>query len=256
MGFEGSLVQPAASTVNAQDLATWEREAALIAASERRIVWHQPSRHEGPVAPAETSEEIFDGVEATLERLPMADEEITIQGGRERGLILHKLLEEVLTGETSEDVAALQKRAIELLAQLCIPDAEDAATGPSSGEMASAVRRALQLPVVAALRPRLLPEFRVYAGVLADQQMSLTVGVADAVATDEEGRVAAVIDWKSEVDPTAGQIDIYRGQVRDYLAATGASVGLVVFLTSNRVERVELPSGNPNTPPNTKQDVA
>ena len=27
----------------------------------------------------------------------------------------------------------------------------------------------------------------------------------------------------------------YRGQVRDYLAATGTPLGLIVFLTSNRV---------------------
>jgi ATP-dependent exoDNAse (exonuclease V) beta subunit len=242
MGFEGSPVQSAPSTINVQDLATWGRESAMIAASERRIVWHQPSRREEPVASAETPEEIFVGAEATLERLPMAEEQTTIQGGRERGLILHKLLEEVLTGEVADDVAQLQKRAIELLVQLGVPDAEDPAVGPSSGEMASAVRRALQLPVVAALRPRLLPEFRVYAGGLADQRMSLTAGIADAVATDDGGRVETVIDWKSDVDPTPGQIEIYRGQVRDYLAATGARVGLVIFLTSNRIERVELPT--------------
>ena len=106
--------------------------------------------------------------------------------------------------------------------------------------MASTVHRALQLPDVAALRPRLQPEFRVYAGVQAGQKMSLTAGIADAVASDEKGRVEAVIDWKSDVDPTPGQIEIYRGQVRDYLAATGAQVGLVVLLTSNQVERVEL----------------
>ena len=108
--------------------------------------------------------------------------------------------------------------------------------------MASAVQRALQLPDVAVLRPRLLPEFRVYAGVLADQKLSLTAGIADAVAVDGGGRVEAVIDWKSDVDPRPDQIEIYRGQVRDYLAATGAPLGLIVFLTSNRVERVELPS--------------
>lgn len=241
-GFSGSLPEVAASTANVQDLATWEREAAVIAASERRIIWHQPSRHEGSTAPTETSEEIFVGAEAPLERLPVADREMIIQGGRERGLILHKLMEEVLTGETSEDVAALRARATELLAQMGVPDTEDAAASPSSGEMASAVQRALQLPDVAVLRPRLLPEFRVYAGVLADQKLSLTAGIADAVAVDGGGRVEAVIDWKSDVDPRPDQIEIYRGQVRDYLAATGAPLGLIVFLTSNRVERVELPS--------------
>ncbi|MFZ0737958.1 MAG: UvrD-helicase domain-containing protein [Candidatus Acidiferrales bacterium] len=239
--FNGSLARSSESTVNVQDLPTWKREAAIIAASERRIVWHQPSRHEGPENPAETTEEIFVGPEAVLERLPTAnDERKAIQGGRERGLILHKLLEEVLTRETDEDVAALQARAAELLAQLGLADAEDATTGLSSSEMASTVHRALQLPDVAALRPRLKPEFRVYAGVHADQKMSLTTGIADAVASDERGRVEAVIDWKSDVDPMPGQIEIYRAQVRDYLAATGAQHGLVVFLTSNLVERISI----------------
>jgi ATP-dependent exoDNAse (exonuclease V) beta subunit len=110
--FNGAPAHSAASTINVQDLATWERETAIIAASERRIMWHQPSRHEGPENPAETSEEIFVGPEAAVERLPRAnDEREAIQGGRERGLILHKLLEEVLTRETDDDVAALQARA-------------------------------------------------------------------------------------------------------------------------------------------------
>jgi ATP-dependent exoDNAse (exonuclease V) beta subunit len=241
--FNGSAAVSGESAVNVQDLATWEREAAVIAASERAIVWHQPSRHEGPHNPPEISEEIFVGPEAPLERLPRADDEIkAIQGGRERGVILHKLLEEVLTRETDEDVAALQARASELLAQLGLADNEDSAVGLSSSEMASTVHRALQLPDVAALRPRLLPEFRVYAGVQAGQEISLTAGIADAVASDETGRVKAVIDWKSDVDPAPDQIDIYRAQVRYYLGATGAQLGLVVFLTSCRVERVELPT--------------
>jgi len=102
--FNGSLARSAESAVNVQDLATWEREAVIIAASERRIVWHQPSRHEGPENPAEVTEEIFVGPEAPLERLPRADDEIkAIQGGRDRGVILHKLLEEVLTRETNEN---------------------------------------------------------------------------------------------------------------------------------------------------------
>jgi len=165
-----------------------------------------------------------------------------IQGGRERGLILHKLMEEVLSGEASDNLGALRARASELLAQLGVADAADAADGPSSTEMASCIERGLQLPEVLALRPFLLPEFRVYAGVLTEQRMTLTAGIADAVAINERGLVQAVIDWKSDVDPKPEQIEAYRGQVRDYLAATGAPLGLIVLLTSNRVERVEKPS--------------
>jgi exodeoxyribonuclease-5 len=47
-----------------------------------------------------------------------------------------------------------------------------------------------------------------------------------------------VIDWKSDVDPEAKIIELYRAQVRDYLAVTGAPKGFIVFLTSGRVEKV------------------
>ncbi len=71
--------------------------------------------------------------------------------------------------------------------------------------------------------------------------MTLTAGIADAVAIDEMGRIEAVVDWKSDVNPVPAQIDIYRNQVRDYLTATGARLGLIVFLTSGRIERVLSP---------------
>jgi hypothetical protein len=63
-------------------------------------------------------------------------------------------------------------------------------------------------------------------------------GIADALAFDEGNNVDVVVDWKSDVDPATAVIDLYREQVRDYLAATGGKEGLLVFVTSGRVERV------------------
>jgi len=45
-----------------------------------------------------------------------------------------------------------------------------------------------------------LPELRVYAATAADRTLTLTAGIADAVAIDEMGRIEAVVDWKSDVD--------------------------------------------------------
>ena len=235
--FERRLHRPLAGAANTQDPATWEREAATIAAAERRIVWRAPSRHEGVAAVVEGAAEVFTDAETFLEGLPDMEER-TIQGGRERGLVLHKLMEEVLTGETAEDGEALRARAGELLAQLGVPDAEDPAEGPSSGEMAVAVRNTLQLPEIAELRPRMLPELPVYAAAVEDKTMTLTAGIADAVVADATGGVEAVVDWKSDVDPAPAQVEVYRRQVGDYMAATGARLGLIVFMTSGRVERV------------------
>lgn len=239
--FNGSSSQQTDSVANVQDLATWRGEAAAIAASERRILWRQPSRHEEPAIPADTTDEVFVGARAIQERLPAADKEKVVRGGRERGLVLHKLIEEVLTGESTEDGAALRTRARELLGQLGLADVDDPSVGPCSGEMADALQRALQLPEIVALRPRLLPELRVYAATVSDRILTLTAGVADAVAIDETGRIEAVVDWKSDVDPAPATIDIYRGQVREYLAATDARLGLIVFLTSGHIERVLSP---------------
>ena len=47
-----------------------------------------------------------------------------------------------------------------------------------------------------------------------------------------------VVDWKTDVTPSAQQIDLYREQMRDYLVATGAPEGLLVFVTTDQLVRV------------------
>ena len=50
---------------------------------------------------------------------------------------------------------------------------------------------------------------------------------------------AIVIDWKSDVQPTAETIEHYRAQVRAYLDMTGTERGLIVLVTSGQVITVE-----------------
>jgi exodeoxyribonuclease-5 len=178
-------------------------------------------------------------MDAFADQMPSAETQTSIQGGRERGLVLHKMMEEVLSGETPDDAQTLKNRASTLITQLGLEDHPDASAGPSSGEMASSVQRTLQLPQVIELRTRLQPEFWVYAGAEGERTLSLTAGVADAIAWSAAGTIEVVIDWKSDVDPAPEVIEQYRAQVRDYLAATGALSGLIVFMTSGRVERVQ-----------------
>jgi len=151
---------------------------------------------------------------------------------------LHKLLEEILTGETLEAQDALRARATELLVQIGVADNADPADGPCSVEIAASTLRGLELPEIVALRPRLQSEVPVYDSKVDGMTMELTSGVADAVAIAGDGKIEAVIDWKSDVDPDPALVELYRGQVRDYLAATKAPKGLIVFLTLGRVEKV------------------
>ena len=46
------------------------------------------------------------------------------------------------------------------------------------------------------------------------------------------------MDWKSDVNPGAEQIVMYRRRIRDYLQSTAAQIGLIVFLGSDSVVKV------------------
>ena len=232
--WNGAPANGTTGSENKQDQAVWQSEAAAIVAGDRQISWHQPSRHEG-MAPLSEETQVFTGAEAAAEWQPSM---IVIQGGRERGLILHKLIEEVLTGETQDTGDALRDRAAELIGQMGLVDKADPAVGPSSAELVATVLRGLGLQEIAALRSRMLPEVPIYAATGDEQSMTLTSGIADAVAIDDSGRIDVVVDWKSDVAPNSGQVDQYRQQVRDYLDATGAAKGLIVFLTTGLIEPV------------------
>ena len=185
---------------------------------------------------------MFVGAGAYCESIPAEtqrdDELITIKGGRERGLVIHKLLEEVLTGETKESSDTLETRARTLLSEIGVAEADRVEKGPHAPELAASVRRALAIPEVVVLRPRLLPEMTIFSAGPAAQETIYIGGIADALALDEGGLVDVVVDWKSDIDPAIAVVELYREQVRDYLAATGSKEGLLVFVTSGRVERV------------------
>jgi exodeoxyribonuclease-5 len=226
---EGAPAAARSPAINQQTRELFEGEAAIIAAAAHPLRWRAPSRDEGETALAMQEE--------TAElRIAAADEPAggevasTVQGGRERGLVMHKLFEEVLNGETADDADALQDRAAGLIAQV------GPAAGLSAREIAACVANTLGLPAIAELRPGLVAEYCVYAA--QDGQGGeevVTAGIADAIGFSDSGQPEVIIDWKSDVNPTAATIAHYRAQVGNYLAMTGAKRGLIVLVTSGRV---------------------
>lgn len=228
----------AADAENGQTREIFAEEAAAITARHRRIVWAAPSRDEsttGPVLQAEEPEIHMSDADGATVEAPLAR---AIQGGRERGLILHKLIEEVLTGETTETPPALVARAEVLIRALGRPAVYDPAEGLAPAELADCVIRALSLPEIVALRPGLTPEYPVYASAVTGALEEAAAGIADAIAFGPDGAPQAVVDWKSDVDPTPETIEHYRAQVRAYLDITGAESGLIVMTTPGTVVEV------------------
>ena len=228
---DGGIIGPE----NRQTRESFSAEAAVIASRQQRIVWQAPSRDDGTSGPV-VREERPTILDANGDGIPVADEATTtIQGGRERGVVLHKLIEEVLSGETAESMPALVARAETLILSLGYPVADDPALGLAPAELGNCVVRALSLPEVANVRPQLVPEFPLYASTATEADEVVTTGFADAIALDSVGAPRMVIDWKSDVTLAPETIEHYRAQMRAYLEAAGVEVGLIVAVTSGTV---------------------
>ncbi|WP_172122510.1 UvrD-helicase domain-containing protein [Devosia sp. 919] len=214
-------------------------EALAIVSATTRLEWLAPSRGEGPSAASEPLEGLAavfapDGEGA----LPPSKPSTKIQGGRERGLIIHKLLEEVLTGETLDGLNELEARAEHLIADLGAQSVSDPSLGLCAGEIARVILSTLLLPEIASVRPMLVPEFPVFAMETTDGVETATAGTIDALVVDQNGRPLVAIDWKSDVKPSPETAEHYRKQVRRYLEVTGAAKGLIVFVTSGELIEV------------------
>lgn len=223
------------STTNNQTRESFAAEAKAIADQQVRLTWLAPSRDENATGTASEQKEA--DIWISSDHVPSAEPEAPapVQGGRERGLILHKLMEEILTGETNESRPALAKRAEELIRAIGKIPAVDPAAGLTPEELADCVVRTLALPQIAVLRPTLLAEFPVYAIRGEGADLVATAGIADALTVSSDGRPAVIVDWKSDVNPDHQSIEHYRSQVRTYLDVTGAERGLIVLMTGGTV---------------------
>ena len=208
---------------NGQTREVFAAEANAIAERVRTIVWRTPSRGEGAAQPVMREEVsailVTDGDGAPANRASAA----SVQGGLERGLVLHKLMEEVLTGETEETMPDLVARAGVLIRALGRTAVEDPAEGLAPAELADCIVRALSLPEIARLRQRLVPEFPVYRSAMTDDYEEAASGIVDAIAFNADGTPEVVIDWKSDVDLSAQTLKHYRAQVGAYLDMTGCT---------------------------------
>jgi exodeoxyribonuclease-5 len=223
---------------NSQTQAIFAAEAERIAKAEWKITWHRPSRSEAEKAEPTPPLSVFTDPEAVDKASEV--ERLDVAGGAMRGTILHKLMEEVLTGETSDDAKALAQRATELLSQLGVAPSADPKRSISPAELAETIIRTLCLPEIVALRPRLVPEHTVFSHLTGADGDILVSGIADAVAVDGNGQIEVVIDWKSDVMGSASRQNAYERQLETYRKHTAAARALLVLMTTGRVIEVNL----------------
>jgi hypothetical protein len=150
---------------------------------------------------------------------------------------LHKLMEEVLNGEITDELSALVTTAAELLSQVTTSRAKSPSL-PTPEELGSTIVSTLSLPQIAEIRHGLVPNLTVF-GNFADGDPKLLAGRADAVVVeDQQPRV--VVDWKSDVAPTGSDVERHAGQLLAYMRATQVKRGALVYMPTLRVHWIDL----------------
>jgi CRISPR-associated exonuclease Cas4 len=195
------LAQPEEAT-NRQSRDIFASEQANIERAFRRIHWIRPSEGDPDnillaIPPASAWEEI--------ETTPQTE------GSSLRGVMLHKLMEELLTDEVAPSLEALRARCKILIPQL--RPVGQRAPHLDAEELAATAWRTYSLPELADNRDELVPEVPVYAR-LGGLRERLVSGRAD-----------------------------YRQQLLQYVQALSAARGAVVYMTSGQIDWVDAAAG-------------
>lgn len=209
---------------NEQSAEVFAQQRRTIEDGIRPVTWLRPSLDDLDRVP--TSELLASETEDGIDTL------VAVGAGRVRGLVLHKLMEEVLSGELAEDVEALVERAGELLSELVNVDYIPAAM-PDPLELGTTIARTLALPEIAPLRHGLVAEVPVFATLNDVAPLSLA-GRIDALYI-EDNQPSIVFDWKSDVNASERDVEIHAAQLRVYMRATRAPRGALVYLSSGQV---------------------
>lgn len=219
---------------NLQDAATFRAQNEKVVSAPRPLRWAAPSRHEwSPFASG------FSLPDELVASVPDLDPYAGIDGGAERGTILHKLMEEVLNGETGDGHEELKARAATLCRQF-LSSAGREVRDLIPDEMARTVMRTLQIPLVAELRHRLLPEVAAAGAWMQGEEEVAMYGLMDTSAIQPDGTIDVTIDWKSDVRPSASATKGYVRQVTDYIETNEIERGYIVYMTTGQV--VEVPN--------------
>ena len=152
--FPKPTARPAPSSTNEQSAHVFAAEQRRIEENATPIVWRRPSDHD--------PDRLGDPLESVVIAEAVAEHPDIVGAGALRGIILHKLIEEFLTGELVSTKKAATARADVLLSQL-VSGGGDNGPRPEPLEMADTALRALALPEIAVLRPYLVPELAIWA---------------------------------------------------------------------------------------------
>jgi CRISPR-associated exonuclease Cas4 len=225
--FATTKYQKPPDAANTQTRAQFVSEQAEVERAFAPLRWIRPSDGDPDVVSFEAS---------SVAAWEHPAERVLVRGSALRGMILHKIMEEFVTGELKAEADAVRERSRRLLEEL-----STAAPAPNLdlAELAEAALRTWRLPEVAEHKEGLVAEVPIY-GRLAGDVERFVAGRVDAVAY-ASSKPRIVFDWKSDVAPDASARASYASQIAQYAHILGAERGAVVYMSLGQVQWVSQP---------------
>lgn len=217
--FAIKAFQKSADLPNLQTHAQFEAEQLEIHRNAQPVLWIRPSDGDPDIVSFEASPV------TTWER---TDEIIVRVGGALRGVVLHKLMEEFITGELAADAGAVKERSRQLSQEL--------GTGLDIEEVTATALQTWNLAELAAYKSGLTAEVPIY-GILDGNPGRLVSGRADAVAYGA-GKARVVFDWKSDTVREDRSGRTYSSQIAQYMKVLGAERGAIVYMSLGQIQWV------------------
>lgn len=216
-----------------EDERQFSDETKRIVRSQPRLEWLSPSRKEGGHRDLREID-----IDEMIIAVPSLDVGPEITGGRHRGDVVHKLIEEVITGETVLAAEALLERAEIVCRQYVEREQDGSEIVLDSEEIAGTVAKVFSMPEVKKLHGKLYAELSMGDSTTAADGERVRFGRADCGWTDDQGFVEGVIDWKSDVAPSKSARAAYCEQLKAYMDMSGASRGMVVYVTTGEIDTI------------------
>jgi CRISPR-associated exonuclease Cas4 len=213
------------STANDQTATIFVDELERIRQRNPRIEWRRPSL-------ADVDRELLDRatIDIGASEGDSDVEAVVVGAGALRGIVLHKLMEELMMGQLAPDLAHLTERASTLSQEAFVAGSSK----PDPSEMATTALRTFSHEELMPYIAKLIPEIPLFG---ARSDTVLVSARADAIAF-EAGVPLAAFDWKSDVAPAKDDHDAHASQLLEYLELIGAEKGAVVYMTSGEIQWV------------------
>lgn len=204
--------------VNSQTRAVFAAEQNRLRQASGDLQWLRPSVDDA-------DRELMDRITAAAPSDSELDEASAriVGAGARRGVILHRLLEEMISGLCAVDLPALLTRSEQLLLEA----PSDGLAPPEPNELARTALASYTHPALTPYRGKLLAEVTLLGSRSTDVLVSAR---ADAIALNDSVAIAA-FDWKSDVAPDARTRRDHKGQLAQYLQLIGAPIGAIVYLS-------------------------